>query len=64
MDETGLKVLRFVGQAPAMGMCTRCKQKFFVPREYLRDSQRAQELMGGKFMEHKRLKSHSKSTDK
>ena len=53
MDVDLFKVLRVVGQVPSMAMCTRCKLKFFVPNDFLRDADGAKEFLVDRFLAHK-----------
>jgi hypothetical protein len=45
-------ILKHIGNAPSMAMCTRCHIKFFTPLELLGETIQAEENLRDKFVRH------------
>jgi hypothetical protein len=53
MQKRNLRVLKWLGQAPAIGVCTSCNREFKVPMTALKRVADAQESLRVQFAEHK-----------
>ena len=63
MAKPNLRVTKWLGAAPAVGVCTNCERTFKVPLESLKRTSEAQESLRMQFVEHrcKRLEDTEKS---
>jgi len=52
MDDLRMVFLQYLGETPAMASCTRCRLKFFTPRELLKKPREATDYLWGKFAAH------------
>jgi hypothetical protein len=64
MTKPHLRVLKWVGTVPAVGVCTGCDLQFKVPTTTLRRVADAQESLRKQFVEHKCHKAASDSAEK
>lgn len=53
MQKRNLRVLKWLGQIPAIGVCTSCNREFKVPMTALKRVADAQECLRVQFAEHK-----------
>jgi len=55
MAKRSLRVVKWLGPVPVVGVCTQCAQNFKVPFDSLRRTSTAQESLKVQFAEHKCL---------
>jgi hypothetical protein len=53
MAKVNLRVTKWLGTVPAVGVCTNCERVFKVPLESLKRTADAQESLRKQFAEHK-----------
>jgi hypothetical protein len=53
MAKVNLRVTKWLGTVPAVGICTNCERIFKVPLESLKTTSEAQESLRKQFVEHK-----------
>jgi hypothetical protein len=53
MAKANLRVTKWLGTVPAIGMCTKCERNFKVPLESLKRTSEAQESLRKQFVEHR-----------
>jgi len=53
MAKRNLRVVKWLGTVPAIGICTHCAQNFKVPLDSLKRTSDAQESLRKQFTEHK-----------
>ena len=53
MAELSLRVTKWLGTAPAVGICTKCERTFKFPLESLKITSEAQESLRKQVVEHK-----------
>jgi len=53
VPKRNLRVVKWLGPVPAVGVCTSCSQTFNVPLSLLRRTTDAQESLRKQFAEHK-----------
>ena len=53
MAKANLRVTKWLGTVPAIGICTNCERTFKVPLESLKRTSEAQESLRKQFVEHK-----------
>jgi hypothetical protein len=53
MSQRSLRVTKWLGTVPAVGICTQCERNFKVPLDSLKRTSDAQESLRKQFVEHK-----------
>jgi hypothetical protein len=53
MEKRNLRVVKWLGPVPAVGVCTDCGRAFKVPPDSLKKTAEAQESLRKQFAEHK-----------
>jgi len=53
MAKPNLRVTKWLGTVPAIGICTNCERTFKVPMESLKRTSEAQESLRKQFAEHR-----------
>ena len=53
MEKRNLRVVKWLGTVPAVGVCTACARTFKVPLDFLKKTAEAQESLRKQFAEHK-----------
>ena len=53
MATRNLRVVKWLGTVPAVGICTKCDRNFKVPLDFLKRTSDAQESLRKQFVEHK-----------
>ena len=52
MEKRNLRVVKWLGTIPGVGVCTQCSTNFYAPLELLKSTSGAQESLRKQFAEH------------